>query len=997
MEEDTAAFGLKQQHQNRRRAGVLAWAAICVTVAGVATATPKHFELEAGDARVMLDEFSRQADLQLLFDFTQLKGMKTSPVSGDLEPQDALQQMLRGIPIQWSWVNDTTLAITVRKGKDAAQNPGGARHWWQRSSGPTKTGSKSPTDDALAQVLVSADNSTSGNPPIGASLIRLTRQDIERSGYATVSDFVHTLPQVFGGGPSEDTQLGREAVTNPTKGSGINLRGLDAGATLVLIDGVRIAPGGAVGLYTDISNIPLTAIDHVDILPDGASAQYGADAIGGVANFVLRSDVTGAETQLRNGTITGGIGDQRYSQLFGLQWGSGHGTFGFEYYNRDAIPAADRYRATSDLRAWGGTNFDTPFGSPGTIQIGQQTWAIPKNLTGSVTSADLVPGTVNLYDPYSGADVLPQQKRWSAFATVRHELGDNLTLFADSTFSSRSVKGSAPSELPSALIVTNSNPFYLNPTGATNPITVLYGPRGEFGSFTVNDDVNFAAFSTGVTFNATNDWRITGRVDYTFDKEHTSDAGLADPTALNSALSDTDPNTAFDPFAPFTTNPQTLRSIAATGLGSTNSNLAIAGLTASGPVIQLPGGAARFTVGTEYRRQRFDAATEEVGAGGTIQSTSSDLRRTIRSAFAELQIPLLSPDNSVRFARRLEVSLGGRTEDYSDVGRASIPKFGLLWAADENFSLRGTWTKAFRPPTLADVIAANSASGVYRIPDPSSLSGSSSVLIASGTNPELNQERARTWTVGAEISPHTLSGLSAAITYFDTFYSGRIEQVILEPNVLADPTLAWLVNRNFTTDERQDICGTTTFKTAGNCLTSDVSAIVDNRLHNVEHIETRGIDVLAKYALPTSIGSFEAALNGTYLLDYSEAKTPGSPTLSLLNTPTNPINLRMRGSLSWQRGGLGTSLYVNFDNGYRDIVSVPNRNVRSWTTFDLQLRYRTDQEDLGLLSNVELAISAQNVFNSSPPFYNNPLGIGYDEENADLLGRLVSFDIRKRW
>ena len=241
-------------------------------------------------------------------------------------------------------------------------------------------------------------------------------------------------------------------------------------------------------------------------------------------------------------------------------------------------------------------------------------------------------------------------------------------------------------------------------------------------------------------------------------------------------------------------------------------------------------------------------------------------------------------------------------------------------------------------------------------------------------------------------------GASLAMTYFDTFYSGRIEQFNgLEPDIFTNPLLAWLVDRNFSTTERQAICAATQFGSSGNCLTAPIGAIIDNRLRNIEHLETRGIDVLAKFAFTTSWGAFEPTLNGTYLLGYSEAKTPGSPTLSLLNTANNPINLRIRGSLSWQRGSFGTSLYLNFDNGYRDTLSDPNRNVHSWTTADLQLRYRNDGEDIGLLSNVELAISAQNLFNSSPPFLNNRVGIGYDQENADLDNRSISFSIRKRW
>ena len=134
------------------------------------------------------------------------------------------------------------------------------------------------------------------------------------------------------------------------------------------------------------------------------------------------------------------------------------------------------------------------------------------------------------------------------------------------------------------------------------------------------------------------------------------------------------------------------------------------------------------------------------------------------------------------------------------------------------------------------------------------------------------------------------------------------------------------------------------------------------------------------------LGRFSVGLNATYLLAYAEQKTPDSPLVPLLNTQYNPINLRLRGSLSWERAGFGASLFTNFDNGYRDVLSVPSRNVHSFTTLDLQLRYRIDGSRPGFLANTEVALTAQNLFNSSPPFLNNPEGVGYDEENADLTG-----------
>src|SRR5262249_22417493 len=161
------------------------------------------------------------------------------------------RMLLLGLPVHWEFVNERTLAMTLIPDDKATR----LRRWWDRVTAKPLQ----PTASELEQVLIAGSNGMYQAPPLGASLIRLDRLDIEHSGFATTQDFVRTLPQVFGGGPSEDTSvIGREEPTNATKGSGVNLRGLDAGATLVLIDGQRVAPSGGTGLFVDISNIPLS-------------------------------------------------------------------------------------------------------------------------------------------------------------------------------------------------------------------------------------------------------------------------------------------------------------------------------------------------------------------------------------------------------------------------------------------------------------------------------------------------------------------------------------------------------------------------------------------------------------------------------------------------------------------------------------------------------------------------------------------------------------------
>ena len=997
MEEDKAASGLHQQ-RNAQRVGLALAALAALTWAHGACASPKHFDLPAGDARVMLNRFSDQSEIQLLFDFTQLTGKNTNEVVGDYEPEDALRMLLRGLPVKWEFVNDRTLALTLNAEDRASR----LRRWWQRVT--AKPQIQQPS--ALDQVLVAGSSGMYQAPPLGAQLIRLDRLDIEHSGFATTQDLLRTLPQVFGGGPSEDTTaLGREEPTNSSRGTGINLRGLDAGAALVLINGQRVAPSGGTGLFVDISNIPLSAVDHIDILPDGASAQYGADAISGVVNFVLRSNFVGAESQLRDGDFNGNpLGGKQFSQLLGGHWGeSSTAMVGFEWYDRGTLPASDRLQATNDLVPFGGSNFEQTIGSPGTISVGAQTFAIPAGVNGtSVAGSTLVAGTQNRYDNWTGADVLPDQERWSAFGTLRSALTDDMEVFADSLFTRRKMTGILTAGEPLTLPVLGSNPYYFNPGASSQQtaVSVLTGTQDYFGAPLLTDYVSTGSVRVGLTSRLPNSWGITGHFGYTFENESGTILGQYDPGALFTALLDSNPITAFDPFGDATANnPAILAQIARKLVSGSRSNVKMAGLTAEGPLLRTPGGEVKLTVGAEYRDQIFEALSglEPLSGAGT-PPPQSHLSRTIRAEFAELRVPFFGPANSRPLLRALELSVGARAEQYSDVGDATVPKAGLLWSPIPDVRFIGTWTKAFRPPVLSDLAAATSTSLVTSLADPNAPRKTSTVLIASGTNPNLEDERARTWTVGVQLTPTAVSGFSVAMTYFNTYYTSRIESAQLEPDLLSQPQFGWLVNRNFTSAQRQQICSQTVFFGVSNdCLGAPIDAVVDNRLRNIEYLQTSGIDLIAKGGFSSALGHFDLGLNGTYLLGYAEQKTPGESAEQLLNTPYNPINLRLRTSLSWQRARLGASLFLNFDNGYHDSLSVPNRDVASLTTLDLQLRYRINGNRGNLLANTEFAVTAQNLFNSSPPFLNNALGVGYDQENADLTGRILSVSVRKSW
>jgi iron complex outermembrane receptor protein len=978
-------------------------------------ATKLHtFHIEAGDATLTLNEFSRQSSLQLLFDYNIVRGRKTRAVSGEYEASAALRQMLVDTGLVFDFVNERTLAVTLLNhdggtGSAIADVPAAVRRSRNISAEPQSVEragpgsgelSSDPKAPELEEIRITGTH-LRGEAPVGEHVTSLDRGDINASPAATVRDLLRTLPQTFGGGPTEDTHyFSAEAGTNSGLGSGVNLRGLGARATLVLINGKRLAPSGTEAAFTDIENIPLAAVERVDILPDSASAMYGADAVGGVVNFVMRDNFTGGETVVHGGSGTQNtLAEYRVSQTLGTRWDSGNGILSLEFYKRGALPAYTRRYATSNLTSLGGSNFDSGLSNPGNIIVGPQSYAIPAGQNGTgLTAAGFVAGTQNLSERYTGADILPSQKRWSLYGSGKQALNDNLAIFGNALVSQRDARQRSGG-LTTDFVVTHSNPFYVNPAGGTDPVIVDYNFLDDLGPMSTDVLVNTLNLTLGLDIAVGPAWKVNLYTNYAQEKESQFSGGGVDFAALGQALMDPNPDTAFNPFGDGShTNPATLKSIAAGSRYYTNSKLKSAAVAADGPIAHLPGGNVKLAFGADRRNQVFTALQT---ATSTSPASEFNGARNVTAAFSEITVPLFGKDNARSGLRRLEFSLAGRYEDYSDFGHAATPKFGMAWSPIDAVVLRSTWGRSVRAPTLADLDTSHNYIIPYVFVDKTSASGLSSVLVESGKNSNLTVEHARSWTAGLDIDPREwVPGLTFSATYFHIDFRDRIQMPLFGANVLNDPGFAELVTRNLNPALVASVCagGQYIGGTNSDCLKYPAAAILDIRSQNRESVRTQGFDLNTIYERSWSPGTLKLRLDGTYLLDFTQQQSPGAPAAQLLDTPNNPINIKLRGTASWRQLRWGAMLGVNFQNHYTDTRSDPNRNVRAYTTFDAQLRYDLAPFSTGLLQNTLVELNAINVFNVSPPFLNNQLaGIGYDQENADPDGRLLSLQVRKTW
>ncbi len=964
---------------------------------------PVEFHIAGGDATTTLTEFSRQARLQLLFDYNVVKGHTTKPLDALLQPAEALRRLLANSDLEFDFVNERTLAVMQKRAPAESDKPATESKPSRRSFGRSKT-NKTPAEAAgdLDEVVRITGTNIRYKIPVGQELISATRDDIDSTGAATPADFLSTLPQTFGGGPNQDTYIGQEAQTNSGLGVGENLRGLGARATLILFDGRRIAPSGLEGEFVDVENIPLGAIERIDILPDSASATYGADAVGGVVNFIPRQKFAGAETIARGGSGTrGDLQEYLLSQTLGKLWDGGSGLVSFEFYSRGALPAADRAYARSNLSAFGGGDFDTSLTNPGNIisPVTGQFWPIPAGQDGKhLTAADLSAGPPNRQNLYAGGNqIIPSQRRWSLYTNLRQSLGDRVSVFTDVLAAHRDATQTL-SGFGADLMVPPSNPFYVNPTGVPGPVLVGYNFGKDLGPLRGHAGVDTLNATFGLDMAAWASWHLSAYGSFVREKQNSVTHNFVDLTAAEVALADPNPATALNPFGDGSfTNAATLQAIRMDNRLWLDSQLQTADVVADGPIADLPGGPLQLAVGVDRRNQFF--STAQTGTS-TATATESNLSRRVLSAFGELVAPVLDETNEVPGMAQLEFSAAARYENYSAFGSATTPKLGVVWAPWKTLSLRGTWSHAIRPPTLSDLDTSHNQAESVPLPNPSAPGGATPTLIWQGGNTAIQPERARSWTGGLDFVPAPVPGLTVGLTYFNTVFTNRIQSTSLTANILTDPTYATVVNHNPTAAEIAFICTHSAYfqGTAATCVNSAPGAIVDLRVLNLATLETDGIDFNSRYRHALPLGQIKLDLNGTWLLHFRQAQTPDAPLYSLLSTENQPINLRMRATAGWELAGFRAQVAANFANGYHDIASVPSRRIDSWTTIDVQLRYDLPETSNRWLSGTRIELNARNVCNVNPPFLNNQIvAIGYDQENANPYGRLLSLELRKSW
>lgn len=958
------------------------------------------YDIPAQDLTSALTQYARQSDLRVLYPANRLAGRAAPQVRGSYTRDEALQRLMSRSGLSATIAGET---IQIQEQRRPQQDGASAEPERVRAENETVATEQSDAAPADEEIVVTGTR-IRGVGPIGANVVVLDRDAIDETGRSTLQDVIQTLPQNFGGSQNEATQEGTlNARSNFTFGSTIDLRGLGSDATLTLVNGRRMAPGGT-GNFIDISTIPLSAVERIEVLADGASATYGADAVGGVVNIILNNEFDGAESAIRYGGATqGGAEDFGASHLMGWNWRGGHLTAGYDYRRRGDIDILERdFTETADFRAWGGSNFERVNSNPGNItRIGATmvSLAIPRGQDGtSLSEADLISGAPNFGNINRDAWLMPRQESHALFLSARQDIGANFEIFADLIAGNRQAY-SERENLGANLIVPQTNAYRVlnNLFPGQGNLTVAYHMGADLGPVLNTTETETFSSIVGGAYSFANDWRIEASVARAESEETIDLENFFDSATIAGPLASGNLATAFNPFADGSnTNAAVLASISFDQHADSRGVTTNYSLKADGPLWPLWGGVMRAAFGIERREETFRHRRYEIhNSGISFNPTAAPGSRTVDAIFAELSLPLIDDSNDVFLVRNLDVSIFARREEASDYGGETTPRAGINWEITDGLAVRGSWGQSFKGPLFQQMLGGIGLSYVTATAaqDPLADNGSTGVLAVAGSNPALRPERAQSWTAGIEMAPPWIRGLRTSATYFDIEFEDRVASPGSPFVILANP--AGFESIVFRDPSPELIASYLALGTPTGTLPSDgIEVIIDRRSVNLSNQRVRGIDISGVYAMDLPIGELTFSGAVSILLQHELTIAPGATPVDSLNTLNGPVDLRGRASVNWRSGIWNAGLSVNYLDNYTDNASIPSRPIDEFVTYDarIALDWRHDEE-----RGPQLALSIQNLLDEDPPFVNNSTGYAYDASNAAPFGRVITLELRQRW
>jgi iron complex outermembrane receptor protein len=854
----------------------------------------------------------------------------------------------------------------------------------------------------------------------------LKKEEIQRTGATSVVDLLQKLSVVQGGTP-EAASVGGSSYGF----SGISIHNIGETRTLVLLNGHRLSQFGGQTLTGfaagfDLNAIPISAIERVEVLTDGASAIYGADAIAGVVNFITKRDSTAGEVTLGISKPSGGAEETRFSFTKGFGSLDKDGmnlmlTFGHD--KRTKLDGAERdYAKTGNLVF---TNNGKTYRSQN-----YSASAIPANVLNDndnlispylIANGKCSPNTFRVtdgaddfcgFDFVSTLEIYPERVRDSGMASLTAKLGGH-EVFADLLLS-RTSQVSRIAPVPGGISLPDTSPYYqtyLSPLGITRPTTTAFYRIADLGKRTNNDTANFLDLALG-SRGVLAGWDYRAAYTHSESKVEGSISGY--PGAL--AVSGLRKSGLLNPFV-LTGEQSAAGQAALDGVnykGYWDGGVAkLDTLEAQGSkeVAKLSAGSVMLALGASWRKEAFESKPSAFAQGITTNPVTGELcdannpakpcdqrfgdaaaavpysaSRNSYGLFGELNIPI---------AKGLETTLSARYDDYSDFGSNMTGKAAFRWIPTKGMLVRGSVGTGFHAPTVPQLNAASQSYGVTE--DPYSCTPELLAIATSlgaicqpgkkqydqfaGGNQKLKPEESTQGSLGIRFdSP---AGISVGADWWWVRIENAFGQ-LSEQTVFANPNKgAWT--------------------TATDVGTGDKYLAWNAANLNLGKSYTSGIDFDVSGRTKTGWGDVFSQVTATYMARQQYQQEEGGKYFSdLADNTEGGLVYRWKGAwrTTLKTGNWAHTLGLNFVSGYTDAettVEVLDANGAVSGTEDIRLEvkpyYTFDWQTLWSVNKSwDVRVGILNIADKKPPLVLTTTGgqqVGYDGNLYDPRGRTL--------
>ena len=828
------------------------------------------------------------------------------------------------------------------------------------------------SSEKLETIVVTGSRIRRADIETAQPVLVIDRAQIENQGFTSVADILQNLTSAGSPAISRSQVL---ASGESVGGYYIDLRNLGANRTLILVDGKRL-PANNDGLQ-DLSQIPTSAFDRVEVLKDGASSIYGSDAIAGVVNVITRSRYDGAEANVYVGQFDDDDGDRKvYDFTIGSTSDRGSVTVSVQYSDEDPVWARDRFYS-----AFGNAGPDYP--GSGWSPVSQNgSWFGPCGAGGANTWCTLIRGQdpllISSYRPHVAADNANSNEqmmnqtgveRRSVFASAQYDIFDNVKFRSDILYNARStlqqVAGypyqaaafGTPLSADSAFNPTSGDLINIRRRLWEVPRTT----RSELDTYRVTGgfegyfDIGDHSWNWDVGANIARQTLVKyGHGDASLlasalalgpsfiNAQGIAQCGTVDnPLPLGSNLASGE-CTPWNPLLPFgepgqgsLSNP-TLQAFMFPeyhDTGRMNSTSYTANV--AGTIFTLPAGDLGIAAGVEHRREKGLFTPDAFAQAGTstgLPATTTSGDYNLDEAYVEIDIPLLK---DLPFARQLSINVASRYSDYSNFGDTTNNKFGLQWRPIDDLLVRGTYADGFRAPAIADLYGGIGGTFPF-FTDPCGTQGTSAgsaPCTAAGVPAnyvQLGQGLVPCTSYPCQSPVQLLQGSNPFLT--PETATTKTLGLVYSPSFLEgfDITLDWWkvrIENVIASDTFQDVLDDCyLYNISSRCSTivrDPVTHYITGMLAGLANkgfVETEGYDLSVNYRLPEfSFGRFGIRWDTTYtsVYDTKADNVESTPVFGNVGT-TGAFRVRSNLSLDWTLADFGATWTTRYFSGMRE-------------------------------------------------------------------------------